>query len=394
MGKIRKPPGYLRHVGQDGRVRARIVINGRSIYLGPYGSPESHAEYERVINEWRIAQARKEQDIPQPGSVRTVADLCAAFWIHAQKHYRHADGSQTSEVESYEQTLKPLQRLHGHTLIRDFGPIALKEVRAAMVSGLWMTDGERQLGKRKGRAGVAREVANQRIGRIRRMFCWGVENEAVPLEIYQRLCTVKGLQAGRTEARECPDVAPVPDAVVDATLKKLRPVTRAMVQVQRLTGMRPGEVCGLTADEIDRDGLRIDGVPIWIYRPSQHKTAYRGKRKAVAIGPQAQAVLLPFLENCQPGQRVFRPNMVRRDCGDRYTTASYGHRIRVVCERHGIPVFSPNQLRHSAATKVRHTFDLDSARAVLGHERGQESTTLIYASEDLQRAARVALQIG
>ncbi len=388
------PPGYLKHRGADGRIRARTIINGRTHYLGVYGSPESYAEYERLISQWRAVEACRDPAVPRPGSIVTINNLAAAFWVHAEKHYRRPDGSQTQEVESYRQTLLPLQRLHGETLVRDFGPIALKEVRAAMVSGSWMTEAELSLGKRKGRVGLAREVVNQRVNRIRRIFKWGVENESVPLDVYQKLCTVAGLQAGRTPARECPDVASVPDSIVDQTLAKLRPVTRAMVMTQRLTGMRPGEVCSLTADEIDRDSLKIDGVAIWIYKPAQHKTAWRGKKKVVVIGPKAQAVLLPFLEDCAAGQRVFRPSMVRRDAGDRYTTAAYGNRISEVCKRHGIPIWSPNQLRHAAASQVRRNFDLDSARAVLGHQRGQEETTLIYAAEDLERAAKVAFKIG
>jgi integrase len=58
-----------------------------------------------------------------------------------------------------------------------------------------------------------------------------------------------------------------------------------MVQVQLLTGMRPGEVCRLCPAEIDKSG------PVWIYRPRRHKGDWRGKERAIAIGPKAQEIL-------------------------------------------------------------------------------------------------------
>ncbi len=36
------------------------------------------------------------------------------------------------------------------------------------------------------------------------------------------------------------------------------------------------------------------GGAVWLYRPVHHKLAYRGKRRVIAIGPQAQAVLREF----------------------------------------------------------------------------------------------------
>jgi hypothetical protein len=41
---------------------------------------------------------------------------------------------------------------------------------------------------------------------------------------------------------------------------------------------------------------------------------------------------------------------------------------------------------------VRHRFDLESAQAVLGHER--MNTTEIYAEKNLAKAVRVAAEMG
>ncbi len=42
-------PAYGKHRATG---QARVVLNGRSIYLGPYGSKESREAYQRIINEW------------------------------------------------------------------------------------------------------------------------------------------------------------------------------------------------------------------------------------------------------------------------------------------------------------------------------------------------------
>lgn len=65
----------------------------------------------------------------------------------------------------------------------------------------------------------------------------------MPETTHRALMTVRGLEKGRTEARETEPVKPVADAVVDVTLPYVLPPVRAMIQVQRLTAMRPGEVC-------------------------------------------------------------------------------------------------------------------------------------------------------
>jgi integrase len=78
-------------------------------------------------------------------------------------------------------------------------------------------------------------------------------------------------------------------AVVEATLPHLPPVTADMVRFQLLTGARPGEVCSLTPGAVDRSG------DVWEYRVEGHKTEHHGRTRVVYIGPEAQAVLRPYL---------------------------------------------------------------------------------------------------
>jgi site-specific recombinase XerC len=54
--------------------------------------------------------------------------------------------------------------------------------------------------------------------------------------------------------------------------------------------------------------------------------------------------------------------------------------------------WSPNQLRHSAATEVRRRFGLEAAQVILGHS--QANITQVYAERDYTLAARVAKEVG
>ena len=54
--------------------------------------------------------------------------------------------------------------------------------------------------------------------------------------------------------------------------------------------------------------------------------------------------------------------------------------------------WSPNQLRHAAATEIRREFGLEAAQVILGHS--QANVTQIYAERDLAKGIEVAKRIG
>ncbi len=87
--------------------------------------------------------------------------------------------------------------------------------------------------------------------------------------------------------------------------------------------------------------------------------------------------------------------------GESYTTSSYGRAIRYAIRRHNrtprgsarpIPEWDPNQVRHSAATRLRRTVGLDAARAILGH--ASHKTTEIYAEIDVNLAREAVARFG
>src|SRR5262245_29754386 len=140
-----------------------VVLDGKYFYLGKYGTPESLAEYHRLIQQW-LANPRT----PPAGSGKapalTVNEVILAFWQHARQHYRRPDGTPTGELDNLRDALRPLRKLYGHTRARDFGPLALRTVREEMV-----------------KAGLCRTTVNARVNRIRRLFKWGAGIELVPV---------------------------------------------------------------------------------------------------------------------------------------------------------------------------------------------------------------------
>jgi hypothetical protein len=198
----------LRHHKPSGQAVVTVRLAGgrrKDVYCGPWGSREATAEYNRVIAELAAAGGA----LPYPtaaGPDLTVNELLAAFKRYAEAHYRRPDGSVSKEVEDYGLSVRPLRELYGVTRARDFGPLALKTVRARMVGG-----------------GLARGVVNQRVGRIKRVFKWAASEELVPLATFQGLATVAGQRKGRDDVRDTDPVKPVPEADALAVTRHVLP---------------------------------------------------------------------------------------------------------------------------------------------------------------------------
>jgi len=402
-------PSYRRHRPSG---QAVVTLNGRDFYLGKWNTKASRAEYDRLIRGWLAADRR----LPSSETGLTVAELALRYWRFAKRYYRK-DGRPTAEVAGIRVALRILRRTYGPNLVADFGPRKLKALQTQMIE-----------------LGHCRAYANANLHRVRRAFRWGVAEELVPAAVHQALKAVPGLRKGRTEAREAEPVRPVADDVVDATLPHLTEVVADMVRFQRVTGCRPAEVCLVRPCDVDTSG------DVWIYRPESHKTEHHGRERIICIGPKGQDVLRPYLLrpadsycfspidserkrladrharrrtplSCgnRPGSN--RKRRPKRRPRDRYDTNTYRRSIHRAVElanrnrlkeakKNGtpqrdvelLPKWSPNRLRHTAATEIRKRFGLEAAQVTLGHATADVSQ--IYAERDLTLAAEVMRKIG
>lgn len=425
----KRRPSYLLHKSTG---QARCRINGKDIYLGRHGTPESRDRYEEVVAEWYSRQGNVD------AVTLRVDDLAIQFIAWADGYYLQPDGSPTGEAASLRHAIRPVVAMFGRLRAREFGPLKLKAVQQSLVE-----------------AGHCRTNINRMVGRIKRMFRWGAEHELLPVESYSALATVSGLKKGRSQAVESESIQPVPEETVSATMPYLSPVLQAMVRLQLLTGARPGEICSMRPSDIT---IGTDGT--WCYRPAQHKTAHHGKSRRIFVGPEGQAVLRPFLDR-DPESYCFSPAESRaafdaerrkgrqsprtpsqsarrrkrkpqRAPRQRYSKDSYRKAIERAAERaFSMPAelrdigrtvarmtgasereraaererlsaaasawrsefsWHPNQLRHTAGTLIRKQFGLEAARAILGHSN--KDTTEIYAERDDTESAKIMREIG
>ena len=85
--------------------------------------------------------------------------MLARYKKFAVQHYQK-DGVSTGEWDNIQYAIEPLKQLYGRTLVRDFGPLALKALQRDMIE-----------------AGLSRGVINSRIAKIKRIFRWAVSEQ-------------------------------------------------------------------------------------------------------------------------------------------------------------------------------------------------------------------------
>lgn len=413
-------PKYRRHKGSG---QALVEVNGRRIYLGKYNSPASREAYRRLVADLMSPQAEVAL-APPPGAPHLVLDELVLQYFRYAKTYYVKHGELTDEIASIRSALRRLRAMFGATPVVQFGPLAFKKLRESMIQ-----------------EGLSRKYINDSMARVRRMFRWGVAEELIPAATYQALASVAGLRRGRSAALESKRVLPVEEEVVKLTLPFLPGVIAAMVQLQQLAGMRPAEVCVIRPCDIDCSS------EVWVYRPHLHKCEHIDQERVVLLGPQAQAILGPYLAR-DPQTYCFRPSdserrrreerhalrktplhhgnrpgvksesIPLRPPGESYSVDSYRRAIHRACDKafpHPLrekrleggdhapkapPLaewqrqhrWSPNQLRHFTATKVRREFGLEAAQVILGHSAAD--VTQIYAERDLSKGFEVARKIG
>jgi len=397
-----KVPQFKRHNNGQGYAR----YNGKCYYFGKFGTPET----QMTCQAW-LAKVVSQADIPTTKPERvaktnyTVADLVRQFLVHAQTYY-----ADSGEAKNFRFALQALLEVCGRTAVGSLTKAHLREFINSLV------------GK-----DLARTTINSALRRVKHTIKWGAQNDLVPAEIHAQMMLVPALQKGRTKARETEPVGSVPVERVEAILPYVSRQIGGVIRFCLLTGARPGEALALTWSSINRSGN------IWLCRPECHKTAHKGIRRTIVIGPKVQGLLAQFEGN--GSQYVFSPRQSLTESGndtgnrsgsDQYHYCSLTGAIRKGCEKafdcpHELRivalkqkrgesatafadrkqrasewradnVWSPNQLRHTFATLSRQRDGLEVTQIALGHTSAR--TREIYAEPDISAAIDYARKWG
>ncbi len=401
-------PSYRRHSSG----KARVTILGKDYLLGEWQSEASKNAYKRLVAEFLAGMSRV--NLPEPTKAATVSAVVLAFFDHAKVYYNEG-----SEYKKYLTALRPLLELYRDVPVSEFGPVAFKTVREN-----WAANRE-----------LSRQYVNKVMKRVNAFVKWAVGEGLMPADAYVAIKCIPPLKAGRTHLKEAAPVECVPDAIVAQTVKCLPKVVADMIAFQQLTGCRPGEVCLVSPGLVDQSN------DVWEVRLPKHKTAYRGKSRTIYVGPLAQDVLRRYLERdsaaaCfspaeameqriaaraaarvtplnQGNRRGYHKNTRARKkrafkIADRYTGGTYGKAIAYACKLafpapeeatkeevkawHKAHRWSPNQLRHSAATRIRKKHGVEAASVILGHS--DVGVTQIYAEADREKAIEISKSMG
>jgi integrase len=412
----RKPliPSYRLHKPSG---LARAIVDGKHIYLGPYGSEESHAAYAKLIADQfgnPIAQLPPSTHGDRYPDI-SVNELLVRYFDFAETYYA-LDGKPTKEYRAMKDAAVPLRTLFSHLPAREFGPLRLKAVQK------YLEDQGRR----------CRTEINRLVKRLCRIYSWAASEELVPPDVHAALRQVNCLRRGKTKAHEAKKVKPVADWIVNATIPFLSPQVAAMVMLQRWAATRPGEIVIMRPVDIDQSD------DVWLYRPSTHKNDWRDQTRVIALGPQAQAVIRPFLDRpadsylfspteaeawrneqrginrnpdrktpiypCELRARQCRQQKAKRRVSKRpkrarYDVDSYRRAIHYGTVRANrelaksdpefkpLPFWFPYQLRHTAGDELKKKFGAEAVPLGLGNS---PDLVAIYTERDIQQLKEIA----
>ncbi|MDR0326859.1 MAG: site-specific integrase [Planctomycetaceae bacterium] len=380
------------------RNQAFSWYNGKRIYHGVWGTPEAEKSYKRFLaalieSPVPPAQVDKDTDV-------LVSELASAFLDDHESRMGYAD------FLNFGYAIEYLAEAFGELAANEFSPKKLKTVRSQMV-----------------KAGtLCRDTVNKYTKYLIRIFAWGVEEELVNANVAHGLRVVKSLREGEEGTFDHKEREPVPDDVIRRTLPFMPPTLRAMIQLQRLLGMRPNEIFKMRVGDIDRSR----GNGLWYYVPGSYKTSRYVGKIIFPLGEPEQKLIAPYLIGKKSDEAIFSPRtaMAERNAerkanrktkitpsqvarnkeraakpsyyAEFYNRDSYRKAINYAIQKGNrqlpdgekIPHWYPYLLRNSAATAIELENGLDEAQAQLGHTKAD--MTKRYSKAQLKQREKLA----
>jgi integrase len=356
----RKLPKYCHHKA-SGKAFVILPVDGKriTIYLGDHNSAESLAKYDTVVGEW-MATKKASIQVDEGPTVRDIADRYESHQkplLNRDKQYNVANA------------LKILTDLFGDRPASEFSVRQMERFRADLLN-------------RK----FSREYGNRLLGIVKNCCEWAMTWDYITVDQERKIQTVKRLTSAEASTKI---VKGTDDADVDAVLPYLSEDFQDTVRFIRATGCRPGEAIRMRVGDVDRES--------WLLKPASHKTAHKGKARAIPIPSAVHGLLLPrllrpddaYVFGAEGGLKPYQKRALGRAI-DRVIK-----RLNVEREEAEQPLINhwhPYQLRHARATEVREEYGVEVAQVILGHAR--IDMTQHYAKVTEAKAKEVAKLLG
>lgn len=319
---------------------------------------------------------------------QTIADLCDRLATLAQDYYQSPPDPKgrrqpTGEAENVRIVLNAFK-----SMASDCHPHKI-DARVIYQFQQYLLERRTKGGKRLKRYTVNKYLATLR--RVLKAVAHPVLNW-VPPEAITAFEVVQSLPYGRTDAPESQPVGPVTLENVTSTMAVIpqwQMHLYLMLDLHWHTGMRPGELVRMQRSEIVIERARLATgaeVELMVYKPWHHKTRYRGHDRNIFLSPEARRIVedrLARMDSCPSATEALWPYS---------TTGSYREAIIRLNARNQLPYWTPNQIRHSFATRMRAASGIDVVQVLMGHRA--RSTTEIYAKPDASAAIEAILKFG
>ena len=378
---MKRPPKLCHHKKRD---YAYLTLSGKQVYLGKWGSAEAQAAYDRFLIEW--AKGGGAAPLPRYSDGVLLVELVNSFL----DDYKARPVRSETDLYSYIQIGDRLSELFPDYLADDFRVRDLELFRDSFKRTGFLRRGKK--------VEYSRTYLNKITNRVKAIFRWGVSKDLIAAETAQRLNYLVPLRQGHTDAPETRSRHFITDKDFHSVRAVLASYYADIVDILRLTAMRPSELCNMRVKDIDRSGS------VWEYRPEHHKTEHRGNQRLIPLGKRAQKILRKHLDDREPGEYVFTPKRAmlskwkdlresrkskltpsqdKRDktrtaaektkrFSDRITPYTLSKIVKAACQR-AIEAgklsqpWTPYELRHTAITEVREKFGAEAAQHFAGH---------------------------
>lgn len=355
----RAPPGMLRH----GSGQARVILDGQTVYLGKFGTPEAHARYAEVVQRWQAGQpVREVRPRTVVESARSVAEVVLLYdkWMDETRAYSKC-GKPTTQRGLIRVALRELNRFAGDLAADRFTSATLVAHRDKLAA----------------KSKLSSQGVNRKVGLIKQFVAWAAERGHVPEANAAVIRAVRSLRVTGKKRRE-----PVPLADLTKTIAKLRPHFADMVRLQFLLGCRPGEVCGMRWDDL----TITDSAEPWRYLVDDAKTSHHGVETVYWVNDEAKEILRRYIRLTK-GEFVFRTK--RRA---RFDTKTLTRKIRAAARAAGVQEFTAHQIRHLAITVIaNHPQGGSAAASAVGNHKSRSMTDTYVHNDTRQGLAAVRL---